>query len=56
MVQPDEDLERLHQADEVRVRPRVFLPVTKKPEVTEKRVYRIYRKILGFTVLFSDEI
>jgi len=28
----------------------------KKPEVTDKHVYRIYRKILGFDVLFSDEI
>ena len=35
----------------------VFLTGNKKKmEVTEKRVYRIYRKILGFTVLFSDEI
>ena len=36
--------------------PRFSLPVTKKPEVTDKHVYRIYRKILGFDVLFSDEI
>jgi len=36
---------------------KVFLTGNKKkPEVTEKHVYRIYRKILGFDILFSDEI
>jgi len=30
--------------------------VKKKTEVTDKHVYQIYRKILGFDVLFSDEI
>jgi len=28
----------------------------KKPEVSEKRVYRISRKIIGFAILTSDEI
>ena len=28
----------------------------KKPEVSEKRVYRISRKIIGFAILISDEI
>jgi len=28
----------------------------KKPEVNEKRVYRISRKIIGFAILISDEI
>ena len=28
----------------------------KKPEVSEKRVYRISRKILRFVILLSDEI
>ena len=28
----------------------------KKPEVSEKRVYRISRKIIGFVILISDEI
>jgi hypothetical protein len=32
------------------------LPVRKKPEVSEKGVYRISRKIIGFAILISDEI
>jgi len=40
-----------------RLATRVFFTGNKKkPEVTDKHVYRIYRKILGFDVLFSDEI
>ena len=36
---------------------RVFLTgKEKKPEVSEKRVYRISRKIIGFAILISDEI
>ena len=37
------------------VKTRVFL-TEKKPEVSEKRVYRISRKIIGFAILISDEI
>jgi len=35
---------------------KVFLTSNKKPEVTQKCFYRIYQKILGFAVLFSDKI
>jgi hypothetical protein len=36
---------------------RVFLTgKEKKPEISEKRVYRISRKIIGFAILISDEI
>ena len=36
---------------------KVFLTgMEKKPEVSEKRVYRISRKIIGFSILISDEI
>ena len=28
----------------------------KKPEVSDKRVYLIFRKIIGFAILISDEI
>jgi hypothetical protein len=36
-------------------RPRFILPVRKKPEVGEKRVYRISRKFFGFVVFLSDK-
>ena len=61
------DREPLHDAlpvERVRARHRpqrvagkVFLTgKEKKPEVSEKRVYRISRKIIGFVILISDEI
>ena len=41
----------------VRAAAKVFLTgKEKKPEVSEKHVYRISRKIIGFAILISDEI
>jgi hypothetical protein len=37
-------------------RPGFILPVRKKPEVSEKRVYRISRKFFGFVVFTSIKI
>ena len=37
-------------------KPGLTLSVRKKPEVADKRVYRISRKFIGFAVFLSDKI